>query len=153
MMMRMMKTCFAVVLGLSFALVGCEEILDGVEAPLAEPDLPNCSRIITCCNNLEGNGLAPSECQEIFIPAVETVIENYQLAQSRVSADAEASRALRDETQELVEPGCRCFLEETVGQVGDFLLPVDCESDKSVGDLESGQCSDATDGLLEAAGD
>ena len=147
------KTILLFALGLTMSLVGCEQILDGEESALAEPDLPNCSRIITCCESLEGNGLAPSECQDVFIPAVETVIDNYQLAQSRISADAEASGALRDETQGLVEPGCRCFLEETVGQIGDFLLPIDCESDKSVGDLEGGECSDATDGLLGAATD
>ena len=133
-------TVFFTILGFSFVLSGCEEILDGEAAELKEPELPNCSRIITCCNNLEGNGLAPSECQEIFVPAADAVIENYQTVRDNIPFnDAQARELLLDETQSRVEPGCRCFLEETIGQLGDFILPIDCESDKEVGTLEGGK--------------
>ncbi len=137
---------------------GCnaaEELLDGEEAELKEAELPNCSRIITCCANLKGRGIAPDECEDAFIPAADQVISTYQAARDNIPFDdAEARTLLRDETQGTVEPGCRCFLEETIGQIDDALLPIDCESDKNVGTLEGDlQCSDATDALLDAAAD
>lgn len=141
------------------ALSGCgavEEVLDGEAAELAEPDLPNCSRIITCCENLKGKGIAPDACDESISPAASTVIDTYQDARNAIPnnsplAAEEARVELRITTQDAVEPGCRCFLEETVGQIDAVLLPIDCEPDTSTGELENAQCSDATDALIDAA--
>ena len=155
-MNRLAHAALFVILGLSLALTGCdvaESLLDGEAAPLKEPELPNCSRIITCCNNLADKGVDRDECVDAFIPAADTVIENYQRARDNIPGnDAQARDLLREETQGLVEPGCRCFLEETIGQLSDLVLPIDCESDKSVGTLEGElMCSDATDALFDAA--
>ena len=58
-------------------------------------------------------------------------------------------------SQEIFEPGCRCFLEETAGQLENGtidLIPQDCEFDSTTGALDGDlMCSDATDALLEAA--
>jgi hypothetical protein len=139
----------------AMAFIGCgvvEDIVDGEETALLEPDLPNCSKIINCCANLETNSLVPDaikmECADTFSPAASRVISTYQDARGQVDADSDAARELYDETRSTVEPGCRCFLEETVGTVDDTLLPLDCEADTSVGDAVAMQCEGAVDDLV-----
>lgn len=143
--------------------VGCEaakEIIDGEEAELREQDLPNCSKIITCCENLQGRSITPGaveeQCADTFVPAANSVIDKYQAARDVIDNDSEAVQEardqLRDTTQATVEPGCRCFLEETIGQIDAALLPLDCEVVTDVGNLpEDLMCSDATDALLDGA--
>ncbi len=136
--------------------MGCdkvEEVFNDEASPLLEDDLPNCSRIVTCCQKLENLDLAPEQCESIFVPAATTVIETYQDSREAISADADAVNTLRTETQDNVEPGCRCFLSETIEQINNGLV-ADCSVDTSVGALDDGAlCSDATDALIDAAGD
>jgi len=139
-----------------------EETLDGEATMLKEVDLPNCSKVITCCDALEARGIAEevvAACKGQFKPAANLVIDNYRTAQQSITDmledTAEALDDLKDTTQGSFEPGCRCFLEESVGQVNTGsidLLPVDCEINTSTGELSGGlMCSDATDSLLNAA--
>ena len=42
----------------AFMAGGCDSVeraFDGVAAPLKEPELPNCSKVLTCCANLSGD--------------------------------------------------------------------------------------------------
>ena len=139
-----------------------EEALDGEVTELKEAELPNCSKVITCCDNIANRNLSDevtSACDSQFKPAANLVIENYQLArdgiQDNTNNNGETLDGLRTTTQENFEPGCRCFLEETVGQINTDavdLLPKDCEVDTTTGALDDGNmCSDATDTLLNAA--
>ncbi len=144
--------------------LGCDElkeVIDGEAAPLKENDLPNCSRVITCCNNTLLQSVAPGSvndvCSGSFVPAANGVIETYQSArdeiQNGLNDDGQTIEELRTATQDTFEPGCRCFLEETIGALGDDQLPLDCESIKDSGALDDGaMCSDATDALLDGAG-
>ena len=142
-----------------------EETLNGEASPLAEADLPNCSKIITCCQNLESRGLTFGEtaeaCEMKFKPAAQLVIDNYQSAKAEFGEPEAIEDEMREmglaelktNTQELFEPGCRCFLEETIGQLNTDtlnLLPLDCEVNTSTGALSEGlMCSSATESLLE----
>lgn len=159
--------CSIAALGL-FATAACsdddltdaiEDSLDGEAAALAEADLPNCSRVINCCANLKGRDFTPdeinTECDETFKPSANSIITNYQDARDAIDADstvnAEGKSTLKDtlksNTQERIEPACRCFLEETVGQAGNFALPADCEA---VPDENTIMCSEAEATLLDA---
>ena len=139
-----------------------EESIDGEATLLKEVDLPNCSKVITCCDALEARGIAEevvAVCRGQFKPAANLVIDNYRTAQQGIrdmlEDTAGALEDLKDSTQISFEPGCRCFLEESVGQVNTGsidLLPIDCEINTSTGELGGGlMCSDATDTLLNAA--
>ena len=144
---------FATILWGSLALLACdaaEQILDGEESALREPDLPNCSKILTCCAALKARDISSDidmECDDTFIPSVNSVIDAYQDTKSQLDPSTEAYENLYDETRSTVEPGCRCFLEQTVGQVSDVLLPVDCEVDTSVGQTGADQCDGAINDL------
>lgn len=139
---------------------GCDELeeaIQGEAAPLKESDLPNCSRIVTCCENTLFQSVAPSavidQCNSTFIPAADVVIDNYQTARSEIQGGLANSdqtvEELRTQTQDIFEPGCRCFLEETVGTIGNAALPVDCEVVVESGALDEGAtCTDAVDTLL-----
>jgi hypothetical protein len=151
----------------------CEDLVDGITqsiedtvngeaTPLREPDLPNCSKVVTCCDVLAERGFSETvvaACNDQFKPAANFVIDQYQTARTAIEENTEEQEetveSLQSRTQETVEPGCRCFLEETVGQVSSDaidLLPIDCEVDTSTGNLDGGaMCSDATDALLGAA--
>lgn len=139
-----------------------EDTLNGEESPLRELDLPNCSKVITCCDKLKERGYSDevsSLCEEQFQPAVDLAIDSYQTARDALTDNAEeqeeALNELRSRTQLSFEPGCRCFLEETIGAINTDavdLLPLDCEVEESSGALEEGaMCSDATSSLLSGA--
>lgn len=141
-----------------------EDTINGEAAELAEADLPNCSKVINCCANIEARGISDEiseACNEQFKPATQAVIDNYQTSKMRITeslegdAQTEGLSTLTEETQEIFEPGCRCFLEETAGQLENGtidLIPQDCEFDSTTGALDGDlMCSDATDALLEAA--
>ena len=165
-----MKQVFMILMMIS-ALYACDEIkdqiedtLDGEATSLKETDLPNCSKVITCCDVLEERGLAEevvAACNGQFKPAANLVIDNYQSARQSltemVDESADALSELKATTQVSFEPGCRCFLEETVGQINTGsvdLLPVDCEVSTATGELSGDlMCSDSTDALLNAVMD
>jgi len=152
-------------------LASCETLLDNAEtklqgkaAPLKEADLPNCSRILTCCANLSaGKATGPlvqESCAKINTPA-DTGIGKYQSAKIAIQADtslndeakAKATAELRSKTVGTLEPGCRCLLEETLGKVSldGFLTPADCETVTATGALPEGKkCSDVTDAVINA---
>lgn len=140
-----------------------ENLINDEAAPLAEEDLPNCSRVVNCCDYLAANDLTPDtinqECTETYKPSANTVITNYKDARSAIDDNpdfttdegrTEAKTALKDQTQGTFETGCRCFLDETVGQVGTFALPLDCEFFADVGD-QNLSCDDATTTLVDVA--
>ncbi len=160
-----MRTLAALVLTALCALPACdvlEERLDGKAAPLKEADLPNCSRVLTCCANLGASSLTSGAVQdscEALVPATDTVITQYQVGRQKIEQDqatsaetkAQLLAELRQTTQGTMEPACRCLLEETVGKVSanNFLSPIDCETVTSSGALPDGkQCSDVTDAVL-----
>lgn len=145
--------------------VGCdavEESLQGQAAPLKEPELPNCSRVLTCCANLDRRALMPQTVKDAcdgLVPPTDTVIVQYQEGRAAIQANqntsaetkAELLEDLRKSTQNTMEPACRCLLEQTVGLVSldDFLAPADCETVAGSGQLVDGQqCSDVTDAVL-----
>lgn len=132
-----------------------KDTIQGEEAELREPDLPNCSRVLTCCANLKSSGVAPEsvteQCTTSFEPTVDTIITSYQDAKSSAEGSEDAVTTVRDTYQTGAEPGCRCFLEETVGQGGDF-IPADCMADTTVGTLPANAtCEDATDAMFTLA--
>ena len=150
------------------ALGGCEAVkqsLDGVAAPLKEPELPNCSKVLTCCANLTSDSvigpLVASTCETIVSPT-DLTITNYQAAKLRIQQNTTTSAQtqidllveLRTTTAGAVEPACRCFVEETIGNVSldGLLSPKDCEVVITSGALPAGkQCDDVTDVILDPA--
>jgi len=150
------------------SLSGCEAVkqsLDGIAAPLKEPELPNCSKVLTCCANLTHDSiigpLVASTCETIVSPT-DLTITNYQAAKLRIEQNASTSAQtkaeliadLRSATQASVEPACRCFVDETIGNVSldGFLSPKDCEVVLTSGALPAGkQCDDVTDVILNPA--
>jgi len=150
-----MKRLLVVVL---LVLAGCdavEESLQGQAAPLKEPELPNCSRVLTCCANLDARRLMPQSvrdaCEGITTPT-DRVITTYQQSRAEIAANqstsaetkAQLTAELRTKTQGSMEPACRCLLEETVGLVSldDFLSPADCETVTTSGALPDGATCD-----------
>lgn len=142
-------------------LVGCdafEKTIDGVAAPLKEPELPNCSRILTCCANLDSRVGMPQSVKDAcggIVTPTDTIIVQYQQSklaiQQSASTSAEAKAQLlaelRTNTQATMEPACRCLLEETVGNISldGFLSPLDCETITTSGALpDNQQCDDVT---------
>jgi len=152
-------------LGVTFAGFGCDAVersLDGVAAPLKEPELPNCSKVLTCCANLARDSvlgpLVAGSCDTIVAPT-DLTISNYQAAKQRIEQNGATSAAtkaellteLRETTQETVEPACRCLVEETIGNLSldGLLSPKDCEVDATSGALPAGKsCGDVTDVVL-----
>ena len=146
-------------------LLGCDSLersLDGNAAPLREADLPNCSKVLTCCANLTRDRvLGPyvaDSCGTVVDPT-NLAIDNYQAAKLRIErngATSEQTKAqliaeLRTTTQETVEPACRCLVDETIGNISlnGFLSPKDCEVVVTSGALPAGkQCDDVTDVIL-----
>ena len=155
------------------SLAGCDDLLEQTlgastetAAALAEDDLPNCSRVSNCCDRLAQSpysSMVPSSvqttCTDTLGSAAETVITEYQREkalitnQSSVTDDTESQLLsdLEEQWQDRVEPGCRCFLEETVGVLPDLTLPADCESFTTTGALDGATCSDGIDAVLDAA--
>ncbi len=145
--------------------LGCEafrQSFDGIAAPLKEPELPNCSKVLTCCANLSTDSivgpLVVDTCDTIVTPT-DLTITNYQAAKLRIQqngATSEQTKAqliaeLRTTTQETVEPACRCLVDETIGNISlnGFLSPKDCEVVVTSGALPAGkQCDDVTDVIL-----
>ena len=135
-----------------------EQSLQGSAAPLREPDLPNCSRILNCCTNLDRQSIVPSSikeaCHGVATPT-DTLIDQYQVSRANIQASTSTSAEtkaqliaeLRTNTQASLEPACRCLLEETVGNISldGFLSPADCETITTSGALPDGaQCDDVT---------
>ncbi|MEO1273234.1 MAG: hypothetical protein AAFX99_34545, partial [Myxococcota bacterium] len=113
--LRLLPTVFALLTAIA-ALSACSEVedaLDGEEATLKETELPNCSKVIACCDNRNFNTVAPesavSACNDQFKPAANAVIDTYQSAKSGIEDNTtnneEALATLRTETQDRVEPG------------------------------------------------
>lgn len=156
-----------VFIAMSFvSLLGCdalEESLQGRAAPLKEPELPNCSRVLTCCTNLNGQSLVPSSikdaCAAIAEPT-DAVLSEYQSSRATIRANtatsaetkAELEAELRTRSQGTLEPACRCLLEETIGRLSlnNLLSPADCEVITSSGALPQGkECSDVTGAVTD----
>ena len=148
---------------------GCQSIidsaekkLDGTAAPLKELELPNTSKMLTCCANLsaraETKGLVVDICPPMT-PKVTLVIDQYQIGKKKItddtvlSADAKVKSLaeLKVQSQGTLEPAARCLLQETIGKLGKILIPADCEADTSVGALPAGKlCSDVTSAIKDA---
>jgi len=153
----------ALAVGCSELAETAEKVIDGKAAELKEKDLPNCSRMLTCCANLRQKIGMPQTvidgCDSLE-PAVNKVIDAYQSGQQTIADNKTttqqskdtASKALRTKTQGTLEPGCRCLLEETLGKVSldGFLTPIDCESVPESGALPLGkECTDVTAAVTE----
>ncbi len=139
-----------------------ENKLDGVAAPLKEPELPNTSKMLTCCANLSGrnetSGLVKDVCPPMS-PKVTLVLDQYIAAKkfindnktSTAEIKTKALADLKSESQGTLEPAARCLLTETIGKLGKLLIPKDCEADSTVGALPPGkQCSDVKSAITEA---
>jgi hypothetical protein len=159
-----------VTLAISLAISACsEDVVEealGLDEPAAlqEADLPNCSRVVNCCTTLaEGrfSAVVPTSvsdaCTSTVGTAADAAIGEYQRerdginAQSGVSDDERTNllNDLQDQWQGRIEPGCRCFLEESVGTAPDLATPADCESFTTTGALGQGAtCGDAVDNLI-----
>lgn len=151
------------------ALAGCEELaastektLQGTAAPLKEKELPNTSKMLTCCNNLMGKsatkGLVESVCTPMT-PQVTKVLDTYVTAKANINnnanltadAKAKALAELKTTSQTSLEPAARCLLTETIGKLGNYVLPADCEADLSIGALPQGKtCDDAKTAITNA---
>lgn len=157
------------VIALAFALaastLGCdsvERILDGQAAPLKEPELPNCSRVLTCCANLSsdrviGPLVAPS-CDVVVTPT-DLAIARYQQAKNVILQNASTTQQtkdalladLRQTSQSTLEPACRCLIDQTVGNISldGYLSPIDCEIVPTTGTIPNGKtCDDLTGAIL-----
>lgn len=162
-------TLFA--LGMTSLAGGCQELIDSAEktidgkaAELKEKDLPNCSRMLTCCANLTARNGMPQSVKDgcgSLTPSVTKVIDTYQSGQKSIADNTtttqqskeKAANELRSTSQGTLEPACRCLLEETLGKVSldGFLTPTDCETVKESGALPAGKkCSDVTDVVTSA---
>lgn len=150
-------------------MTGCQALvtdvtnqIDGTAAALKEPDLPNTSRMLNCCNNLMSKsgtkGLVQSVCEPTS-PQVVKVLNTYQSAKAGISGNAnlsaqskaESLAKLKTDSQATLEPAARCLLSETVGKLGNALIPKDCEVITSTGALPAGkQCSDVTSSITDA---
>ncbi len=145
-----------------------EEVIDDEASALQEDDLPNCSRAINCCTALESGTISAAipdsvseMCNTTVSVAADSAITEYQRelaaidAQSGISDEQRASLTsdLVDEWQGRVEPGCKCFMTDTVGTLPDLALPQDCEPITSTGDLEGETCSEALEALTTVSTD
>lgn len=151
------------------ALGGCEGLVESTEktlqgsaAPLKETELPNTSKMLACCNNLMAKastkGLVDSICTPMT-PQVIKVIDTYQAAKANISGNAQltaeaktkARGELKTTSQTSLEPAARCLLTETIGKLGAFVLPADCEADLTIGALPQGKtCDDAKTAITSA---
>lgn len=146
------------------ALASCdalEESLQGQAAPLKEGDLPNCSRILTCCTNLGRRATVPGSikdaCTSIATPT-DALIGEYQSSREVIRTNtstspqtkAELETELRENTQATLEPACRCLLEQTVGNLSldGILSPIDCETIPTSGNLPQGATCDDVTGII-----
>ena len=147
-------------------LLGCDTLersLDGTAAPLREPELPNCSKVLTCCANLSRDrvlGPYVADSCETVVGPTDLAIDNYQAAKLRIETNAsisaeskaELTAELRETTQASLEPACGCLVAETVGNISldGYLSPLDCELVAGARGLGEGQqCSDVTGNVLD----
>ena len=156
-------------LAFGMAASGCQSLLndaekklDGVAAPLKEPELPNTSKMLTCCANLSGRAETQSLVKDIcppMTPKVTLVLDTYISGKKTINDDktftaeskTKALLDLKTKTQDSLEPAARCLLQETIGKLGKLLIPKDCEADTTVGALPAGkQCSDVKGAISEA---
>lgn len=151
---------------LLFAVSACDSLersLDGVAAPLKEPELPNCSRVLNCCANLGSDRLVgpivDESCAAITTPT-DLAIIRYQEARALILNDRATSQQTKDQlltelrqtTQSSLEPACCCLLDQTVGAVSldGFLTPIDCEIFPQTGAIPSGAtCDDLTGAITD----
>lgn len=169
---RDVKRLILVIGAMALFVVGCDAIeevtdavLDDEPSALREGDLPNCSRAVNCCAALETGTISAAvpdavsaACSDTVAFAADASIDEYQRQLQAIddipNLTAEARAARRDdlsrEWQNRVEPGCRCFMEETVGTIPDLALPSDCEPILTTGDLEGETCSAAMESLVAA---
>lgn len=150
----------------ALALLGCDSLeksLDGKAAPLREAELPNCSKVLTCCANLmRDRVLGPyvADTCETVVDPTNLAIDNYQAAKLRIERNGSISAEsktelladLRETTQASLEPACGCLVEETVGNISldGYLSPLDCELVVGARGLAEGQqCSDVTGNVLD----
>lgn len=143
-------------------LDSAEKKLDGTAAPLKEPELPNTSKMLACCNNLSARAETKSLVADIcgpMVPKVTLVLDQYQLGKKKInddtvlSADAKVKSLaeLKANSQNSLEPAARCLITETIGKLGKILTPKDCEADTTVGALPPGkQCSDVESAIKDA---
>lgn len=156
-------------LAAAFAVSGCEELvnstektLQGTAAPLKEPELVNTSKMLTCCNKLMGQtstkGLVESVCTPM-VPQVSKVLDTYQAAKKNITDNAnltaeaktKALAELKVTTQTNLEPASYCLLSETIGKLGTYVLPADCEGNAAAGALPQGKtCEDAKKAITGA---
>jgi hypothetical protein len=149
----------------ALSAIGCdsvERVLDGVAAPLKEPELPNCSRVLTCCANLSGDRalgpLVASTCEVVTTPT-DVAIVRYQQARKVILDNTTTTQQTKDElltdlrqtSQATLEPACRCLIDQTVGNISldGYLSPLDCEIVASTGTIPNGKtCDDLTGAIL-----
>jgi hypothetical protein len=169
---RYVKRLVWILVALTALAVGCDAIeevtdavLDDEPSALREGDLPNCSRAVNCCAALETGTISTAvpdavatACADTVAFAADASIDEYQRQLQAIDEipnltdEARAARQadLSREWQNRVEPGCRCFMEETVGTIPDLALPSDCEPILTTGDLDGETCSAAMESLVAA---
>jgi len=167
-LMATLAVCALLVAGCGDLKDAVEQSIQGDAAALKEGDMPNCSRVLNCCTKLKTYSLTPEDvitvCDDTLSPSADSLITSYQQARQGIENDgaltAETRAGLLDELkttyQDSIEPGCRCFLDQTVGDVSadGFLSPADCEVVESVGALTPpATCEDAQDALVGFAQD
>lgn len=155
----------------TLAVSGCHELaataeksLQGTAAPLKEAELPNTSKLLTCCANLsarvETKDFVKSICPNLTTQT-NKVIDSYTSLKKAINDDKAISAeqktkdlaVLKATTQSNLEPASRCLIVETVGKVSlnGFLSPADCEQDTSVGALPAGKsCDDVKGAIMDA---
>jgi len=155
----------------TIAVTACQELaataeksLQGTAAPLKEPELPNTSKLLTCCANLsaraETKAFVKDICPSLTTPT-NKVIDSYVTLKKAINDDkviaAEQKTkdlaALKATSQTNLEPASRCLIVETVGKVSlnGFLSPADCEQDNTVGALPAGKSCDDVKGAITNA--
>ncbi len=147
------------------AFAGCDSLataIDGTAAALKEPDLPNTSKMLNCCVNLESKnltkGLVANICPTLdtqvakVITAYQTTKKGIQDNTNLTAADKTAALAkLKTESQASLEPAARCLLTETIGTLGNAAIPKDCEAVTTIGALPQGKtCDDAKTAITAA---
>ncbi|HRE92278.1 MAG TPA: hypothetical protein PK095_24395 [Myxococcota bacterium] len=161
-----MKTLLSALMLL--VLPACDSLerrLDGVAAPLKEPELPNCSRVLNCCANLGTDRLVgplvDESCAAIATPT-DLAILRYQEARALILNDRATSQQTKDQlltelrqtSQGTLEPACRCLLDQTLGAVSldGFLTPIDCEVFPQTGAIPTGKtCDELTGAIMSPA--
>ena len=145
-------TCLS--LGCSQLAADATKAIQGKATALKEADLPKCSKVLTCCAHPDTASLTQVACGKITVP-VDAVIAKYTASKKDIQANVQLTAAqkttaladLKVATQDTMEPGCRCLLEDTVGKVSaaGVPTPLDCQTVTTTGALPQGKtCADVT---------